>query len=93
MAEARRKKRSSPDKADVKLYERLARLLSHIKDLWNGHQSLLRVSFRYFGYSKDIATKSMPYSYLHPLHFLSSLVVAEQAGKRITRCGGHWQCV
>ncbi|KAF9905443.1 hypothetical protein EC991_001671 [Linnemannia zychae] len=42
MAEARRKKRSSPDKADVKLYERLARLLSHIKDLWNGHQSLLR---------------------------------------------------
>ncbi|KAG0265414.1 hypothetical protein BG011_004799 [Mortierella polycephala] len=42
MAEARRKKRFSPDKADVKLYERLARLLSHIKDLWNGHQSLLR---------------------------------------------------
>ncbi|KAG0208867.1 hypothetical protein BGX28_000266 [Mortierella sp. GBA30] len=42
MAEARRKKRSSPEKADVKLYERLARLLSHIKDLWNGHQSLLR---------------------------------------------------
>ncbi|KAF9989190.1 hypothetical protein BGZ75_007215, partial [Mortierella antarctica] len=42
MAEARRKKRSSPDKADVRLYERLARLLSHIKDLWNGHQSLLR---------------------------------------------------
>ncbi|KAI7817212.1 Dbl homology domain-containing protein [Gamsiella multidivaricata] len=42
MAESRRKKRFSPDKADVKLYERLARLLSHIKDLWNGHQSLLR---------------------------------------------------
>ncbi|KAI8598612.1 Dbl homology domain-containing protein [Dissophora ornata] len=42
MAEARRKKRFSIDKADVKLYERLARLLSHIKDLWNGHQSLLR---------------------------------------------------
>ncbi|KAF9354250.1 hypothetical protein BGX26_007933 [Mortierella sp. AD094] len=42
MAESRRKKRFSPDKSDVKLYERLARLLSHIKDLWNGHQSLLR---------------------------------------------------
>ncbi|KAF9981016.1 hypothetical protein BGZ65_004423, partial [Modicella reniformis] len=42
MAESRRKKRFSPDKADVKLYERFARLLSHIKDLWNGHQSLLR---------------------------------------------------
>ncbi|KAG0290833.1 hypothetical protein BGZ98_003277 [Dissophora globulifera] len=44
MAESRRKKRFSIDKADVKLYERLARLLSHIKDLWNGHQSLLRAS-------------------------------------------------
>ncbi|KAG0244730.1 hypothetical protein BGX31_008619 [Mortierella sp. GBA43] len=42
MAESRRKKRFSPDKSDVKLNERLARLLSHIKDLWNGHQSLLR---------------------------------------------------
>ncbi|KAF9435326.1 hypothetical protein BGZ76_006495 [Entomortierella beljakovae] len=42
MAESRKKKRFSPDKSDVKLYERLARLLSHIKDLWNGHQSLLR---------------------------------------------------
>ncbi|KAF9205150.1 Intersectin 1 (SH3 domain protein) [Haplosporangium sp. Z 27] len=42
MAESRRKKRFSPEKSDVKLYERFARLSSHIKDLWNGHQSLLR---------------------------------------------------
>ncbi|KAK3819853.1 MAG: Dbl homology domain-containing protein [Benniella sp.] len=42
MAESRRKKRFSPDKTDIKMNERLARLTSHIKDLWNGHQSLLR---------------------------------------------------
>ncbi|KAF9425820.1 hypothetical protein BGZ94_007204 [Podila epigama] len=41
MAEARRKKRSTPDKTDVRVFEKLSRLLSHIKDLWNGHQSLL----------------------------------------------------
>ncbi|KAG0356922.1 hypothetical protein BG005_004111 [Podila minutissima] len=41
MAESRRKKRMNPDKADVRVFEKLSRLLSHIKDLWNGHQSLL----------------------------------------------------
>ncbi|KAG0334871.1 hypothetical protein BG000_007962 [Podila horticola] len=41
MAENRRKKRTNPEKADVRVFEKLSRLLSHIKDLWNGHQSLL----------------------------------------------------
>ncbi|KAG0027954.1 hypothetical protein BGZ82_008689 [Podila clonocystis] len=43
MAENRRKKRTNPEKADVRVFEKLSRLLSHIKDLWNGHQSLLNV--------------------------------------------------
>ncbi|KAF9576841.1 hypothetical protein EC968_003348 [Mortierella alpina] len=66
MAEARRKKRSSPDKADVRLYERLARLLSHIKDLWNGHQSLLRFYMFsiYDSYFAQYATTSRDFQHV-----------------------------
>ncbi|KAF9943275.1 hypothetical protein BGZ67_003038 [Mortierella alpina] len=66
MAEARRKKRSSPDKADVRLYERLARLLSHIKDLWNGHQSLLRFYMFsiYDSYFAQYATTSREFQHV-----------------------------
>jgi len=76
MAEARRKKRSSPDKADVKLYERLARLLSHIKDLWNGHQSLLRVIFTSTRIAKTdafITAWGMFYSHFH--NFIPTVVL------------------
>lgn len=92
MAEARRKKRSSPDKADVKLYERLARLLSHIKDLWNGHQSLLRVN------TNSFIVRGALLRDIHHTHNLFAfsvdllLVVAEQAGERIPSRGGYWQC-
>jgi len=89
MAEARRKKRSNPDKADIKLYERLARLLSHIKDLWNGHQSLLTVSLLALAFhrpiSKDAIDRSIHANFVCHILFVQSLQQKQKSSSPVVK--------